>query len=29
MKQVDIREYSPLALAYIGDCIYDLDNSNL
>lgn len=23
-KEVDIREYSPLALAYIGDCIYDL-----
>ena len=24
MKEVDIREYSPLTLAYIGDCIYDL-----
>ena len=24
MKEVDIREYSPLALAYIGDCIFDL-----
>ena len=24
MKEVDIREYSPLVLAYIGDCIYDL-----
>lgn len=24
MKEVDIREYSPLALAYIGDSIYDL-----
>jgi len=24
MQEVDIREYSPLALAYIGDCIYDL-----
>ena len=24
MKEVDIREYSPLALAYIGDSIYDV-----
>lgn len=24
MQEVDIREYSPLTLAYIGDCIYDL-----
>ena len=24
LKKVDIREYSPLTLAYIGDCIYDL-----
>ena len=24
MKEVDIREYSPLTLAYIGDCIYDV-----
>lgn len=24
MQEVDIREYSPLALAYIGDSIYDL-----
>lgn len=24
MEEVDIREYSPLTLAYIGDCIYDL-----
>lgn len=24
MKEVDIREYSPLTLAYIGDSIYDL-----
>ena len=24
LKEVDIREYSPLVLAYIGDCIYDL-----
>ena len=22
MKEVDLREYSPLTLAYIGDCIY-------
>ena len=24
LEEVDIREYSPLTLAYIGDCIYDL-----
>ena len=24
MKEVDIKEYSPLALAYIGDAVYDL-----
>ena len=24
MKEVDIKEYSPLTLAYIGDSIYDL-----
>ena len=24
MEEVDLREYSPLTLAYIGDCIYDL-----
>lgn len=24
MREVDIKEYSPLALAYIGDSIYDL-----
>ena len=24
MKEVDIKEYSPLTLAYIGDCIFDL-----
>ena len=24
MQEVDIREYSPLALAYIGDAVYDL-----
>lgn len=23
-KEVDVRSYSPLALAYIGDCVYDL-----
>ena len=24
MEEVDMREYSPLTLAYIGDSIYDL-----
>ena len=24
MEEVDMREYSPLTLAYIGDCVYDL-----
>ena len=24
MQEVDIKEYSPLALAYIGDAIYEL-----
>ena len=24
MRDVDVREYSPLTLAYIGDAIYDL-----
>jgi len=24
MEEVDIKQYSPLTLAYIGDCIYDL-----
>ena len=24
MEEVDIREYSPLTLAYIGDCVYGL-----
>ena len=24
LKEVDIRTYSPLSLAYIGDCIFDL-----
>ena len=23
-KQIDIKQYSPLALAYMGDCIFDL-----
>lgn len=24
MKEVDLRSYSPLTLAYIGDCVFDL-----
>lgn len=24
MQEVDVKSYSPLALAYIGDCIFDL-----
>lgn len=24
MQEVDLKSYSPLTLAYIGDCIYDL-----
>lgn len=24
LQEVDIREYSPLTLAYIGDCVFDL-----
>ena len=24
IKELDVQEYSPLALAYIGDCVYDL-----
>ena len=24
MQEVDIKSYSPLALAYIGDCVFDL-----
>ena len=24
MQEVDVREYSPLALAYLGDCVFDL-----
>jgi len=29
MEEVDIREYSPLTLAYIGDCGYDLAMKSL
>ena len=29
MQEVDIKTYSPLALAYIGDCIFDLVIKNL
>lgn len=29
MQEVDARTYSPLTLAYIGDCIYDLVIKNL
>ena len=29
MEEVDIREYSPLTLAYIGDCVYDLIIKNI
>lgn len=29
MQEVDARTYSPLTLAYIGDCIYDLIIKNL
>ena len=24
MQEVDVKTYSPLALAYIGDCVFDL-----
>lgn len=24
LKEVDVKQYSPLVLAYIGDCVYDL-----
>ena len=24
MREVDVREYSPLALAYLGDAVFDL-----
>ncbi len=29
MQEVDARTYSPLTLAYIGDCVYDLIIKNL
>lgn len=29
MQEVDIRTYSPLALAYLGDCIFELVIRNL
>lgn len=29
MKEVDANTYSPLALAYIGDCVYDLLIKNI
>lgn len=29
MQEVDIKTYSPLALAYIGDCIFDLVIKNI
>lgn len=29
MQEVDVQTYSPLTLAYIGDCIYDLIIKNL
>lgn len=29
MQEVDVKTYSPLALAYIGDCIFDLVIKNL
>ena len=29
MEEVDIKSYSPLTLAYIGDCVYDLIIKNL
>lgn len=29
MQEVDVRTYSPLALAYIGDCIFDMIIKNL
>lgn len=29
MQEVDIQNYSPLTLAYIGDCVYDLIIKNL
>lgn len=29
MEEVDIQTYSPLTLAYIGDCVYDLIIKNI
>ena len=29
LKEVDIQTYSPLTLAYIGDCVYDLIIKNI
>ena len=29
MEEVDVKSYSPLTLAYIGDCVYDLIIKNL
>ena len=29
MEEVDVHTYSPLTLAYIGDCVYDLIIKNL
>jgi len=29
MEEVDVQTYSPLTLAYIGDCVYDLIIKNL
>ena len=29
MEEVDVKSYSPLTLAYIGDCVYDLVIKNL
>lgn len=29
MQEVDIKTYSPLALAYLGDCVFDLVIKNL
>ena len=29
MEEVDVQTYSPLVLAYIGDCVYDLIIKNI
>ena len=29
MEEVDVNTYSPLTLAYIGDCVFDLIIKNL